>query len=184
MRLHTSWGQGAGAPRSRQHCHQLGSLETPCSQVHWEPLTAYVGGLLATSCETSREERAALSAPEHGRGRKQPRAPMTRSLLPVLLESGEHPALHVSVAQAAQQGGQDGALGDPLTLDVKPGGRCGQTGRGHVFISDTRADHMHVQTRCSEHTNMRTPHTQGTQMTHLPVKPGHGGLSTWGSRWP
>lgn len=93
---------------------------------------------------------------------------MTRNLLPVLLESGEHPALHVSIAQAAQQGGQDGALGDPLTLDVKPGGRHGQKDGAHVHITDMRTDHIPVQTRCSEHTNMRTPHTENTD--HTPAR--------------
>lgn len=105
---------------------------------------------------------------------------MTRNLLPILLKSREHPALHVSVAQAAQQGGQDGALGDPLTLDVKPGGRRGQKGGAHVHITFMCADHTHMQTRCLEHINMHTPYTERTQITHPPTKPCHG-PSTWGT---
>lgn len=85
-----------------------------------------------------------------------------RKLLPVLLKPGEHPALHVSVAQAAQQGGQDGALGDPLTLDVKPGERWQKE---HMF-GHTCRPYPGADILLRPHKHMRTPHTQRAQGTH------------------
>lgn len=41
--------------------------------------------------------------------------------LPILLHLGKQLVLHISETQTAEQGGQDGALGDALALYVVPG---------------------------------------------------------------
>lgn len=49
-------------------------------------------------------------------------------VVPVTLDPGEESVFHVPVAQAAEQRGQNGALWDPLTLDVGPGGKTRSEG--------------------------------------------------------
>lgn len=45
-----------------------------------------------------------------------------KKYLPILLHLGKQLVLHVSETQTAEQGGQAGALGDALALDIAPGG--------------------------------------------------------------
>lgn len=120
--------------------------------------------------------------------------------VPVLLDSGEQPALHVPVAETAQQSGQDGALRDPLTLDVRPGGqdaggsrpqqashslqtqvrsdhaRRPQTRRQSMYAGHAHRPHMHEDTPCADHA---CRHTR-TETTH-PYAPHTGGHVNQGS---
>ena len=82
--------------------------------------------------------------------------------VPVLLDSGKDLILHVPVAEAAEQSGQDGALGDPLTLDVGPGGQDLVSRRASHGLTFTSYTHRQVCTRHShlgEHASTHLSHT-------------------------
>lgn len=88
----------------------------------------------AHPCPRASRSEGALSACG---GRREQRGLRGR-LLPVPLDPGEQPALHVPVAQAAQQGGQHRALGDALALHVGPGAPR-RAGGAQVHVAATRA---------------------------------------------
>lgn len=67
-----------------------------------------------------------------------------RDHLPILLHLGKQLVLHVSETQTAEQGGQDGALGDTLALDIAPGGGGGSGSEDAAIVGFTLAFDTHT----------------------------------------
>ena len=156
---------------------------TPCSR----PAEHHPPALCSSPCTPDQKQRGPNKATPASTGvRPLPRGlpiatglavPTGPEAVPVLLDSREELVLHVPIAEAAEQGGQDGALGDPLTLDVGPGGqdvvsRWAGHGEPHVHVI-----HTHAQTQPHAHTGVHTPLPPGGMRINTfvtpPTKPCH-----------
>lgn len=175
---------------------------TPCSR----PAEHHPPALCSSPCTPDQKQRGPNKATPASTGvRPLPRGlpiatglavPTGPEAVPVLLDSREELVLHVPIAEAAEQGGQDGALGDPLTLDVGPGGqdvvsRWAGHGEPHVHVIHTCTDTATRTHRCAHTTptwgnaNQHICHTPHEALPHAcpatrGTTPLHEGWWPWG----